>query len=267
MISLALIGGGNMGSAIVRGALRAAVFEPAQVLVIEPDNARRAALGALGCPVASEPGAARDAPAILLAVKPQVFPAIAAALAPRGATGAPTIVMSIMAGIGSATIREAIGTRARVLRIMPNTPCQIGRGMTAIALGSGARAGDEAIAQRIFSAVGRVVTVDESLIDGATAVSGSGPAYVFFLAEAMEEAARELGFGPAEARLLVQQTLVGAASLLAEGDNDPAALRAAVTSKGGTTEAALRVFAESGVRDAIVRALVAARDRGRELAR
>lgn len=252
-----------MGAAIMRGAIAAGVVGADDVLVVEPDESRRRALAALGCATSDDPASARGASIILLAVKPQTFPQVVASM---GAPARSTVVISIMAGISSGAIRAALGTHARVIRAMPNTPCQIGLGMTAIAIGDGAVAGDEIEARRIFDAVGATALVDESMIDAVTAVSGSGPAYVFHLAEAMEEAARSLGFPPGDARTFVRQTIVGAAGLLARDDADPAALRSAVTSKGGTTEAAVRVLDDAHVREAVVRALTAARDRARELA-
>ncbi|MCH7873254.1 MAG: hypothetical protein IID33_16280 [Planctomycetes bacterium] len=167
----------------------------------------------------------------------------------------------------------------RVIRVMPNTPARIGQGMTAIAMGCGAQAGDDALAQAIFAAVGEVVSIDETLMDAFTAVAGSGPAYVFYLAEAMSAAAVRLGFNQKQADLIVRQTIAGAGNLMVASVDEqtdptgqtgvplsPAALRAAVTSKNGTTYAATTRLDELGVMEAIITAVRAARDRGRELA-
>jgi len=260
--TLGIIGGGNMGQAIVRGAIGAGVIKPARILVAEIDATRREQVGRLGCATSDDPAAAIGAEVILLAVKPQSFPEVAGAIAPLSR---PTVVISIMAGIGSGSIRGALGEAARVVRVMPNLPCQIGAGMTAIALGAGAEPGDERLTRSIFGAVGETTMVDESQMYAVTAVSGSGPAYVFLLAEAMQEAAVALGIEPATARLLVVQTIIGAGRLLGEADEDAAALRRAVTSPGGTTEAALKVMFERGLPQHIADAVTAARDRGVEL--
>ncbi|MHC4947069.1 MAG: pyrroline-5-carboxylate reductase [Planctomycetota bacterium] len=263
-IRLGIIGGGTMGGSVARGAIDGGVLTAEEIVVAEPDETRRRALGGLGCQVTSEATGALEGEQVLLAVKPQVFPEVARAVAPLPH---PSVVVSIMAGLDSAAIRAALGDRARVVRAMPNTPCRVGAGMTAIAIGAGAGPGDETLAVRLFESVGRTVTVAEDLMDAVTAVSGSGPAYVFLLAEAMERGAIETGLAPDVARVLVAQTIVGAGRLLDDGGAEPAALREAVTSPGGTTAAALDVLGTRGVEPAIVEAVVAARDRGAELGR
>lgn len=277
MIRLTVFGAGNMGAAILGGAVKAGVLPPREILVVEPDPEKRAAMAALGCAVAASPherhststdpdSAAQNdsaSPAtILLAVKPQMFPALAESMGPLTR---PTIALSIMAGLHSDSIRAALGPHARVIRAMPNTPSQLGAGMTAVALGAGAVPGDEALALRLFGAIGTVETLDEGLMHAVTAVSGSGPAYLFLLAEAMERSAAEVGFSPLQARTFVTQTLLGAAMLLAERRADPASLRAAVTSKGGTTEAAIAAMQRGGFETAVIAGIVAARNRGEAL--
>jgi pyrroline-5-carboxylate reductase len=148
---------------------------------------------------------------------------------------------------------------------MPNMPCQIGAGMAAIAVGEGAQPGDETLAVGIFEALGRTVIVDEAVMHAVTAVSGSGPAYVFLLAEAMEQAGVGLGLDPDTARLLVRQTILGAGKLLAESDRTASELRVAVTSPGGTTEAALTEMLSRELPTIVQDAVTAARDRGAEL--
>lgn len=260
--ALGVIGGGNMGSAIVRGALRAGVLQTDQIIIAEVDARQRDELKPLGCAVTDNPNAAARADQILLAVKPQVFPDVARAI---GSLPASAIVISIMAGRNTAFIRTCLGGSARIVRAMPNTPCQIGEGMTAIALGAGAQAGDEKLALQLFNALGRTVMLDESLMHAVTAVSGSGPAYVFLLAEAMQQAAVELGIAPQEARLLVSQTILGSGKLLVESERTATQLRQAVTSPGGTTSAALEVMFENELPQTISEALLAARNRGIEL--
>lgn len=252
-----------MGSAIVRGALSRSVLQPQEITIAERDALRRETLAALGCATTENAATAAACEQVMLAVKPQVFPDIAKAISPLNK---PTVVMSIMAGLESEALRDALGEHARIVRIMPNTPCQVGAGMTAIALGAGAQDGDDALAQQLFGSIGRCITVEERLMHAVTAVSGSGPAYVFLLAEAMQQAAGQLGLGHHDARLLAEQTVIGAAKLLETSEDSASDLRQAVTSPGGTTAAALEVMFERELPQTIAEAMLAARDRGRELA-
>lgn len=271
---IACVGGGNMARAMVEGAVRAGVIGGERWVIAEPDTAKHPAFTRLGAVCVARPSelAARmgEQTQVLLAVKPQSLGAVAAECAAPGeaSLAAGRVVISILAGTPIARVIAAL-PGCRVVRAMPNTPAQVGQGCTAIALGPGVRPGDEDVAVRLFGAVGPVVErVDESLMDAFTAVAGSGPAYVFYLAEAMTKAAVELGFDPSVADRVVRQTIVGSAALLsAAPERSAEELRAAVTSKGGTTEAATRVLEGAGVRDALMRALAAARDRGRELGR
>ena len=261
-IKLGIIGAGNMGMAIVRGVIEAGVISPQTLVVADLDEDRRQVATGLGCRARADLTEVREAGQILLAVKPQGFAAVAGALGPLER---PTVVISIMAGLGSRAIREALGPLARMVRVMPNTPCRVGAGMTAIALGDGAEPGDESLAVKIFEALGRTVIIDEDHMHAATGISGSGPAYVFLLAEAMEKAAVEAGLDDVTAALLVRQTIRGAGTLLAESTDAPSDLRAAVTSPGGTTEAALDVMLGRGWSAIVGDAIAAARDRGAEL--
>ncbi len=261
---LGIIGCGNMGEAILRGALRAKVLAPAQIVVSDADPTRCEAPRRSGCTISRDPADVLACSQLLIAVKPQSFPALARAIGPLRKR---TVVISIMAGLSSTHIRGALGESAAVVRVMPNTPCQIGEGISAVALGEGAREGDDDLARKLFNAVGQVVTVDESQIYAVTAVSGSGPAYVFLLAEAMERAAVELGIDERTARQLVIQTIRGAGGLLVSAKTPPAELRAAVTSRGGTTAAALEVMDRRDLPRTVVEAITRARDRGIELDR
>jgi len=261
---LAIIGVGNMGAAVLRGALAAGFLKPQDVLAVEPDERRAAEARALGCAIARGPAEARTWGSILLAVKPQQFPAVADALRPLDES---MLVISIMAGLGTERIQSALGGRARLVRVMPNLACQVGAGMSAIALGAGARPGDQALAERLFDTLGKTVIVREPLMHAVTAVSGSGPAYVFLLAEAMQQAAVEIGLNEADAATLVLQTIAGAARLLETGKRGAAGWRETVTSRGGTTEAALESLANAGFAAAIAAAIRAARDRGEALSR
>jgi len=259
---LGIIGGGNMGLAIARGAVAADVLRPAELIVTHVEPARLDLLTPLGCDVTGSAAEAARAEQVLLAVKPQGFAPLAEKL---GTLERPTVVITIMAGIGSADIRRRLGDNARVIRVMPNTPCQLGEGMTGIALGAGAEPGDEKLAWHIFEAIGRTTLLEESLMHAVTAVSGSGPAYVYLLAELMEQAAIKIGLDEATARLLVVQTIIGAGRMLRETGVEPAELRRVVTTPAGTTAAALEVMIERDLPQILIDALRAARDRGIDL--
>jgi len=248
-----------MGTALVRG-LCDAGWDAASVSVIEVDEARRAALGGAlpGVTLASTPVAAEGA---VLAVKPQSAKEAARDLA---AVQVPRW-LSIMAGVTLERLQSWAGPQVAVVRAMPNTPALVGAGMTAIAAGANAKEDDLAWAEELLGAVGQVVRVPEEALDAVTAVSGSGPAYVFLLADAMAAAGVEQGLDPELSRRLALATVAGAGRLLAEPGADPAALRAQVTSPGGTTEAALSVLEAAGLRQDIVRAVAAAAERSRQI--
>lgn len=274
---LVVIGGGNMGRAIVQGAVRARLFSRKEVVVAEPDEeARRSLLD--HARVEMTPAAALAFEScgpearIVLAVKPQVFPEVAKEIASRSLAKG-RIVASVMAGVPTKRIVEALGGDCRVVRVMPNLPLAVQRGMSAFCLAAGA--GEEAreFARGLFGAMGEVIEVEETLMDAFTAVAGSGPAYVFYLAQAMIEGAVQAGFTREQADRIVRQTIRGAATLLAS--SDPAAMRSVpveemrkkVSSKGGTTSAAMDVLDARQVSNAVSAAILAARDRGRELSR
>jgi pyrroline-5-carboxylate reductase len=261
---LGIIGGGNMGTAIARGAIAARVLRPEQVVIAEPDAARRDVAAMVGCDVFDAAGAVVEADQILLAVKPQVFGDVAGEL---GELSRPTIVITIMAGLSTEHIRSRLGLNARLIRAMPNTPCQLGEGMTGLALGDGSEPGDEQLAWHIFEALGRTTMLPEDLMHAVTAVSGSGPAYVYLLAELMEQAAMRIGLDEATAQLLVVQTIIGAGRMLRETGATPADLRRVVTTPGGTTAAAHAIMHERDLPGILIEALTAARDRGIELDR
>lgn len=271
---LLIIGGGNMGGAIVRGVIAQKVLTPRDIGVLEIDESKRAALAAeIDCAVLADAveareavgksnGSAGDRTQVLLAVKPQLFPDVARGFSP---VSKPRVFISIMAGLESSSIHHALGPQARIVRCMPNTACQIGKGMTAISLGMGASEGDELLARQIFDALGKTVMLDEQHLHAVTAVSGSGPAYVYLLAEAMQKAAAKIDLPADVARMLVTQTIVGAAGMLDQKGSDPVALRKAVTSPKGTTEAAMKVLDHAGFEKLVREAIKAARDRGIEL--
>jgi pyrroline-5-carboxylate reductase len=270
-----VIGGGTIALAILRGAFDAGVLDPRVVAVADPDSVKRDIFRAMGvrahkraAEVVQWLQQAESLPGegiLVLAVKPQSLASVAAEVAPE-LTPARRVIYTLLAGTPTTRVRALLGEQTAVVRVMPNTPVAIRRSTTAIARGDGAAEGDEARAVEIFTALGRVVTIDESLMDAFTAVSGSGPAYVYYLAEAMTRAALDVGFDQDTAQWIVRWTIAGAAALLDATDQPPATLRAAVTSKGGTTAAALSVLDAAEVMEAFARAVRAARDRGRELA-
>jgi len=261
---LTFIGGGNMAAALI-GGLVAKGFPPATIKVVEIAAEARARLAAAS-KVACFEGAAGAAPfgdVVVLAVKPQQLREAARALAPHLAG---ELVLSIAAGIRLASLQRWLGGYARLARCMPNTPALIGAGVTGLYARPEAGADGRAQAQAILEAVGEVIWVEaEAQLDPVTAVSASGPAYVFYFIEALERAARELGFDEAAARRLAIGTFRGAAELAARSPEAPGTLRERVTSKGGTTERALATMAADRVADHIVRAVRAANDRAREL--
>ncbi len=257
-----------MGSAIVEGGIAGGVLQPGDVVVAEPDAAKWGLFQRLGIqtvPSAME-ALATLAPAgqVLLAVKPQTFGAVCAEVGQWAGWDGRT-VMSIMAGVTTARVRTGLGGKVKVVRAMPNTPVRLRRGLTAVCVGEDTGEEDAAFCMRLFGAVGEVVRTPEALFDAFTAVAASGPAYVFYLAGAMARAAESVGFDGATALKLACGTVEGAAALLAASGQTPAELIAGVQSKGGTTEAAMKVLERARVSDAVVEAITAARDRGREL--
>lgn len=264
--SIAILGGGNMGRALV-GGLIARGAPPATIAVGEPLAERRAELTrAFGIRAhAGNDAAIAGATLVILAVKPQEMRATLTPLA-AALGGAGSVLLSIAAGARIASLRRLVGADVPIVRAMPNRPALLGAGATALYASAEVAATARDTAERAMRSVGEVVWVDsEDALDVVTALSGSGPAYFFLLAELMCEAARELGLEPAAARRLAAQTLYGAGRLASEHDVDLARLRAEVTSKGGTTEAALAVYESAGLRAIVARALGAATQRSREL--
>lgn len=260
MYALELLGGGRMAEALLAGLLAAGDTDPASIAVVEILPARREELAQLFPDVA-----VLDAPEPTDGVIVATKPAVAAASLSGAARAGVQRVLSVAAGVGTATLEQAAGESIPVVRAMPNTPALIRAGAAAVAGGRYATGEDLEWAKSILGAVGTVVEVPEASLDAVTGLSGSGPAYVFLVAEALTDAGVLAGLPREVADQLVRQTLLGAARLLAEGDEDPASLRAAVTSPGGTTAAGLRVLEERAVRAALLDAVAAAADRSREL--
>jgi pyrroline-5-carboxylate reductase len=259
--TLLIVGGGRMGEALV-GGLLAGGRAADQLVVVEVSPARRAELAAAH-PEVAVVEAVVPAPAAVLAVKPADVAGAARAVADAGARR----VLSVAAGVTTQAIEAAAGRPLAVVRAMPNTPALIGAGAAAISPGSAAGEEDLAWAEEVLGAVGVVVRVPEPALDAVTGLSGSGPAYVFLIAEALVEAGVLAGLPRDVAETLAFQTLLGSSRLLVDGGSSPAALRAAVTSPGGTTAAGLHELERRGVRAAFLDAVSAAAERSRELGR
>ena len=262
---IAFIGGGNMALAIL-GGLRRGGAPASSFIVVEPHAPQRERLQAeLGIQaLAAADASLARAGLVVWAVKPQMFAQASEPCAPF--VGA-ALQLSIMAGIRSDAIVTASGS-PRVVRAMPNTPALIGKGIAGLYAREAVTEADRAQVQAVLAPTGSTLWVaQERDLDAVTALSGSGPAYVFYFIEAMMQAGAEMGLEPAQARRLAQETFAGAAALAGQSDEPPEVLRERVTSKGGTTYAALTSLEASGVKAAFVRALHAARDRAEELGR
>ncbi len=264
-MKLAFIGAGKMATAIAGGLIEKQVWAAADLEAADLLPAARAAFtAATGVPCAESAAAiVVGADVILLAVKPQNAESAVAPLA-AACRGKP--VISICAGLTLARLGGWFGTD-RVIRVMPNTPLMVGKGATVFACGAGCTAADQALAQRIFGALGIVFELPEELIDAATALSGSGPAYVFETIQGLVEAGVAVGLPADVALALATQTVAGAADMVQRRLGTPDALRDAVTSKGGTTAAGLAVFAQANYRQLLRDVVRAARDRSAELGR
>jgi pyrroline-5-carboxylate reductase len=263
MDTIAFIGGGNMASAIIGGLLKSG-RDAESVLVVEPFEAQRDKLRSqwqVRTTAAAE-SALADASLVVWAVKPQLFLDAAAPCAPHVA-GA--LQLSVMAGIRSDAIVRATGAQ-RVVRAMPNTPALIGQGIAGLFARDAVTSDERRQVEAVLAPTGRTLWVArEADLDAVTALSGSGPAYVFYFVEAMVQAALEMGLSAEQGKQLALATFTGAAALAQASDDPPELLRERVTSRGGTTHAALRSLEESGVKTAFVKALKAAQQRAREL--
>jgi len=261
-VRLQFLGGGKMAEALIGGLLTAHWATAPELAVIEKLPARRAELAERfdGLLLPDDP---LDEVDVLVAVKPQDVVDAMVRLSGRSTRR----VLSIAAGVTIASLERQLDPGTRVIRAMPNTPALVGQGAAALAGGHHATAADLEWAGGVLSSVGMSVVVDEAQLDAVTGLSGSGPAYVFLVAEALMEAGREAGLSAAVAAQLTEQTLLGAARLLQESADDPAKLRADVTSPGGTTAEALAVLTSRGVPEAFVEAVLAAAARSAELGR
>lgn len=254
-----------MAEALIRGVLKASLAPPGQIIASRRTPKALARLHAeLGVRTTTDNASLiRESDIVVLGVKPQMLLAL---IAEHAASFRPDqTVISIAAGVTVAAIEDALGLPIPVIRVMPNTPSLVGAGAAGFCLGTHAEATHGLQASQLLSATGLALEVQESLMNAVTAISGSGPAYVFYILEALYDGAAKVGLPPEVAHALVKQTVLGAAQLVYETGEDPGELRRRVTSPGGTTEAALNVMKAHGVSDAIVAAVQAARDRGAEL--
>jgi pyrroline-5-carboxylate reductase len=263
-MNITFIGGGNMANAIIGGLLGKG-YAATGLRVVEIDAGARARLTQQFAVETCEriDAAAVSVDCVVLAIKPQNMRDVATALRPHLKQ---QLVISIAAGIRGADLARWLGGYTRLVRAMPNTPALVGAGCTGIYALPGVSPADATRADSILGAVGTTLRVEnEAQLDAITAVSGSGPAYVFYFMEALQEAALELGFAPDAARRLALETFAGAVKLAAASTEDAATLRARVTSKGGTTAAALASMQDAGIKEAIIVAVKAADERSREM--
>ena len=242
-ISVVLVGCGNMGYAMLAGWLASGRLKPAEIAVVEPNGELRSRAAGKGVKVAAsvEAFAAETPRLVIFAVKPQVIRDVAAQY--RGFAGRGTAFLSIAAGVPAATFEDILGAGTAIVRCMPNTPAAIGKGMMVVFQNGNVKPEAGAFVRELLSASGEVATIaDEGLMDAVTAVSGSGPAYVFHFIECLTAAAIEVGLPADTAKLLAMQTVYGAANLARESGEEPGRLREQVTSPNGTTAAALAVL-------------------------
>ena len=263
-MKITFLGGGNMANALIGGMLKQG-FGSSDITVIEPGSEARSKLSttyAVACLEAAEQ-LVTAGDLLVLAVKPQQMKE---AVVPLIGKLGDAVVVSIAAGLDLETLARFLGGHRKIVRCMPNTPALIGAGITGLCPLPEVSKEECTAADRVLRAVGNTVWIaDEGKMDGVTAISGSGPAYVFLFIEALQQAAADLGFTPEQGRQLAIETVQGAADLAAQSSEPASVLRERVTSKGGTTAAALQTMAEKGVKEGIVAGVMAAEARGREL--
>jgi pyrroline-5-carboxylate reductase len=262
--SIGFIGAGNMAEAMIRGLLRGKDFAPENIYASGPRAERMRELhGAYGIHTSVDNKVPARAQIVVLSVKPQILSRVLDEVGEIIASDA--LVLSIAAGIPVAAIQARLASGTRVVRAMPNTPALVDAGATAIAGGEHARESDLADAKRIFDAIGLTVILEESQLDAVTGLSGSGPAYVFLILEALSDAGVKVGLSRRTSQLLAAQTLLGSAKLLLETNEHPGRLKDMVTSPGGTAITGLHTLENGGVRTTLMNAVEAATRRSREL--
>ncbi len=262
---IVFIGAGNMAEALVAGILRDGIGTPESIRVTDVRAERRERFEKqFGVKSAGDNRAAvRDADIVVLAVKPQILSEVLEEL--KGAVSGEPLFISIAAGVSTVRIEQALGAWTRVVRVMPNMPALVGRGAAALCGGADATEEDLAVAETMLGAVGLAVRVEERWMDAVTALSGSGPAYVFYLMEAMRDAASRMGLDTDTAERLTTATVEGAARAVKDTGLDPAELRRRVTSPGGTTAAAMEILTDRKFAEAVIEAMEAARRKSEEM--
>lgn len=265
--AIGFIGAGNMAEALIRGLVRGGHVPADRIAASGPrrerldELARRYAIAT----AVDNRVVARGAGLVVLSVKPQILDKVLREIAAELQPG--SLVISIAAGVDTETIEDAVAPGVRVVRAMPNTPALVGAGATAIAAGKHAHADDLAIAKALFDAVGITVVLDESQLDAVTGLSGSGPAYIFLILEALSDAGVKVGLSRRNAQLLAAQTVLGSAKMLLETDDHVGRLKDMVTSPGGTAIAGLHTLEQGGLRTTLINAVETATKRARELGR
>lgn len=264
-LKLGFVGAGNMATALAKGLLASKTISAERIYASDVDEARRKAFRKeTGAHIlASNAAVVAKTDVVVLAVKPQQMGDMLREIGP--AFEEKHLVISIAAGVATSYIEKFVRNGVRVVRAMPNTPMLVGAGAAGLCKGNWAHDSDLALARQIFESSAVVVEVDESLMDAVTAVSGSGPAYFFYVAEQLIAAGIELGLTPGQARALAIRTALGAGKMLAETGQSPEELRQRVTSPGGTTEAAIKTMIRADLGRTIIKAVNAAAQRSREL--
>jgi pyrroline-5-carboxylate reductase len=265
--TLGFLGGGNMAEALIRGLVRGGHASPDRIVASGPREERLAELAsAFGIrTTVDNRELARQAQILVLSVKPQIIDRVLIEVADQVQPGA--LILSLAAGVSTQAIERRLPSGARVIRSMPNTPALVGAGATAIAGGAHAEPSDLDMAKFVFDAVGITVVLEESQLDAVTGLSGSGPAYIFLILEALADAGVKVGLSRRTAQKLAAQTVMGSAKLLLDTDGHPGQLKDMVTSPGGTAIAGLHTLEQGGLRTTLINAVEAATLRSRELGR
>jgi len=261
---ITFLGAGNMANAIIRGLLRAGLAKDKVTATVRREEKKTELENTHGIKVGFDNVAAtRDADVVVLSVKPQALDKVLKEIAP--AVDRTKLIVSVAAGVPIAAIERRLGAGARIVRTMPNTPCLVGLGATALASGEHATQEDLTLATAMFDSVGITTIVDEYLLDAVTGLSGSGPAYIFLIIEALSDAGVKVGLSRHQSLKLAAQTVLGSAKLLLETNQHPGTLKDQVTSPGGTAIAGLHTLEAGGLRTTLIDAVEAATERAREL--
>jgi pyrroline-5-carboxylate reductase len=265
--TIGFIGAGNMAEALIRGLVKGGHVDSTRIVASGPRTDRLAALGTSYAidTTTDNREVARRAGVVVLSVKPQILDKVLREIGDQLRPG--TLVVSIAAGVDTAAIEDAVADGVRVVRAMPNTPALVGAGATAISAGKHASEQDLATARALFDAVGITVVLDESHLDAVTGLSGSGPAYIFLILEALADAGVKVGLSRRDAQRLAAQTVMGSAKLLLDTDEHPGKLKDMVTSPGGTAIAGLHTLEQGGLRTTLINAVETATKRAKELGR